>query len=148
MARMLDLVPHRGSLLGRDLFDRFERLFEDFELPSLFEEKEAWVPAFDVIENEKEYIVTAEVPGIDPKDIDITVSNGILTIRGEKKREEENKGENYYYMERQYGTFQRSFRLPDEIKADEVDATYKNGVLKLILPKAHTSNVKKIEIKQ
>ncbi len=148
MARMLDLIPRTGSLLGRDIFDRFERLFEDFELPSLFEEKETWVPAFDVIEKEKEYIVTAEVPGIDPKDIDITISNDILTIRGEKKKEEESKDENYYYMEREYGTFQRSFRLPNEIKADEVDATYKNGVLKLVLPKAHATNVKKIEIKQ
>ncbi|RLB12250.1 MAG: Hsp20/alpha crystallin family protein [Deltaproteobacteria bacterium] len=145
---MLDLIPYRGSLLGRDIFDRFDRLFEDFELPSLFEEKEAWVPAFDVIEKEKEYVVTAEVPGIDPKDIDITISNGILTIKGEKKREQESKDENYYYMERQYGTFQRSFRLPDEVKTDEVDAKYKNGVLTLVLPKAHVGNVKKIEIKQ
>ncbi len=148
MTRMLDLIPYRGSLLGRDIFDRFDRLFEDFELPSLFEEKEAWVPAFDVIEKEKEYVVTAEVPGIDPKDIDITISNGILTIKGEKKREQESKDENYYYMERQYGTFQRSFRLPDEVKTDEVDAKYKNGVLTLVLPKAHVGNVKKIEIKQ
>lgn len=148
MARMLDLIPHRSSLIGRDLFDRFERLFEDFELPSLFEEREAWTPAFDVIEKEKEYVVTAEIPGIDPKDIDITISNGILTIKGEKKKEEENREENYYYMERQYGTFQRSFRLPNEIEADKVDATYKNGVLRLVLPKAHADNVKKIAIKQ
>ncbi len=147
MARMLDLIPHRGSLLGKDILDRFERFFEDFGLPSLFEEREAWVPAFDIIENEKEYIVTAELPGIDPKDIDITISNGFLTIKGEKKKEEENKGENYYFMERQYGTFQRSFHIPEEIKVDEVDATYKNGVLKLVLPKAETSQVKKIEIK-
>jgi len=148
MTRMLELIPYRSSLLGRDIFDRFERLFEEFTLPSLFEEKEVWVPAFDVIENEKEYIVTAELPGIDPKDIDITISNGILTIKGEKKREEESKGDGYYFMERQYGAFQRSFRIPEEIKVDEVDATYKNGVLRLVLPKAETSNVKKIEIKQ
>jgi len=148
MARILDLIPYRGSLLEKDIFDRFERLFEDFALPSLFEEREAWVPAFDVIENDKEYVLTAELPGIDPKDIDITISNGILTIKGEKKREEENKGEGYYFMERRYGAFQRSFRIPEEIKVDEVDATYKNGVLKLVLPKAEVNNVKKIEIKQ
>ena len=148
MARIFDLIPYRGSLLEKDIFDRFERLFEDFALPSLFEEREAWVPAFDVIENDKEYVLTAELPGIDPKDIDITISNGILTIKGEKKREEENKGEGYYFMERRYGAFQRSFRIPEEIKVDEVDATYKNGVLKLVLPKAEVNNVKKIEIKQ
>ncbi len=148
MARILDLIPYRGSLIDRDIFDRFERLFEDFELPTLFEEREGWMPAFDVAENEKEYIVTAELPGIDPQDIEITISNGVLTIRGEKKREEETKGENYYYMERQYGAFQRSFRLPDEIKEDEIDATYKHGVLKLVIPKVHEGRVKRIEIKQ
>ncbi len=154
MTRMLDLVPYRGSLMGRDLlrdmrdvFDRFERLFEDFELPTIFEERETWMPAFDIAENEKEYIVTAEVPGIDPKDIEITISNGVLTIKGEKKREEEDRGENYYYMERQYGAFQRSFRLPEEVNEDEIEATYKNGVLRLVIPKAHEGKVKRIEIK-
>jgi len=152
MARMLDLVPYRGSLLGRDIFgrdifDRFERLFEDLELPALFEEREVWTPAFDVAENDKEYIVTAELPGIDPKDIEITISNGVLTIKGEKKREEESRGENYYYMERQYGAFQRSFRLPEEVKEEEIDATYRNGVLRLVIPKVHEGKVKRIEIK-
>ncbi len=152
MARMLDLVPYRGSLLGRDIFsrdifDRFERLFEDLELPALFEEREVWTPAFDVAENDKEYIVTAELPGIDPKDIEITISNGVLTIKGEKKREEESRGENYYYMERQYGSFQRSFRLPEEVKEEEIDATYRNGVLRLVIPKVHEGKVKRIEIK-
>ena len=152
MARMLDLVPYRGSLLGRDIFgrdifDRFERLFEDLELPALFEEREVWTPAFDIAENDKEYIVTAELPGIDPKDIEITIANGVLTIKGEKKREEESRSENYYYMERQYGAFQRSFRLPEEVKEDKIDATYKNGVLRLVIPKVHEGKVKRIEIK-
>jgi HSP20 family protein len=142
---MLDLIPRTGSLFPRrDFFDRF---FEDFNIPTLFDEERAWVPAFDISENEKEYIVTAELPGIDPKDLDVTLSDGILTVKGEKKQEKEDKGKDYHRIERRYGSFHRSFQIPGEIKADKVDASYKNGILKLILPKAESSVAKKIEVK-
>ncbi len=147
MGRIVEVVPYRSGLLD-SFFDRFESLFEDLTMPSLLEERDVWEPAFDIIENEKEYVVTAELPGVDPEDIDITISGGILTIRGEKRREEEERGEGYYFLERRYGSFQRSFRLPEDIKEDEIEATYKNGVLKLVIPKAHPGNIRRIEIRK
>jgi HSP20 family protein len=128
---------------SRDLFDRF---FEDWDVPAVFGEGKTWVPAFDISENENEYVVSAELPGIDSKDLDITLSEGLLTVKGEKKQEKEENGDNYHRVERTYGSFQRNFRIPERVKEDEVDATYKDGVLKLTLKKAEKSEVKKIEV--
>ena len=144
MTRMLELVPTRLSLMpSRDIFDRF---FEDWNIPAVFGEGKTWVPAFDISENEKEYIVKAELPGMDAKDLDITLSEGILSVKGEKKQEKEDKGDNYHRVERTYGSFHRSFRIPERVREEEVDATYKDGVLKLKLKKAEKSEVKKIEV--
>jgi HSP20 family protein len=143
---LLNLVPRAGSFLpGRDIFDRF---FEDQRFPALFGEESAWVPAFDVMETEKEYVVKAELPGINVKDLEVTLSDGILTVKGEKTQEKEEKNENYHRVERSYGSFHRSFRIPEKILTDKVDAAYKNGILKLTIPKAEASEAKKIEIKQ
>jgi HSP20 family protein len=146
---MTALLPtlRRHGLVGnlhRGLFDRF---FEDFELPSLFSEDTRFVPAFDVSETENALIVKAEVPGMDQKDIEINLSNGILTIKGEKKHEKEDKNETYHSVERVYGTFCRTMRLPSEVEADKVDAAYKDGVLKITLPKSGAAKARKIEIK-
>jgi HSP20 family protein len=92
-------------------------------------------------------VVTAEIPGIDAKDLDVTLSDGILTVKGEKKQEKEDKGENYHRVERSYGSFHRSFRIPEKVESEKVDASYKDGVLKLTLLKAETSEPKKIEVK-
>ncbi len=140
-------VLRRSGLVGhpgRDLFDRF---FEDFGLPSLLSEEATFVPAFDVSETESELIVRVEVPGIDKKDITVNLSDDVLTIKGEKKQEREDKNENYHSVERLYGTFSRSMRLPVEVDADKVEATYKDGVLKVTLAKSEGSKVKTIEIK-
>jgi HSP20 family protein len=145
MTRLLSLIPRTGTFMpDRDLFDRF---FDDWSLPSLFSEEHTLVPAFDITENEKEFIVTAELPGIDAKDVGVTISEGILTVKGEKKHEKEDKGDNYHRVERRYGTFSRSFRIPGKIEVDKVDANYKDGILKLTLPKAEGSETKKIEVK-
>jgi HSP20 family protein len=106
------------------------------------------VPAFDITENEKEYVISGEIPGIDPKDLEVTLTDGTLSIKGEKKQESEEKEENYHRIERHYGSFQRSFRLPENIKRDELDANYKDGILRLTLPKSKESEVKKIEVKE
>ena len=149
MTRMLQLVPKRDGFLSlfpeTGLFDRF---FNDLELPDIFGEEGMVVPAFDITETEKEYIITGEIPGIDVKDLDITLLEGILTIKGEKKKETEDKDENYHRIERDYGSFQRNFRLPAKVKTDKLDATYKDGVLKLTIPKAEVTKPKKIEIKE
>lgn len=144
MTSILNLVPRTFSFLPeRDIFDRF---FEDWS-PELLDKDRNWIPAFDISENDKEYTLTAEMPGIDAKDLDITISDGILTVKGEKKREKEDKGENYHRVERSYGSFQRSFHIPEKVKTEKVDATFKDGVLKLILEKDEKSETKKITVK-
>ena len=148
MTRMLQLVPRRQRFLpfvpDIDIFDRFF----DFELPTLFEGEEMVNPHFDISETEKEYVMSGEIPGIDVKDLNVTLTDGIITIKGEKKKETEEKQENYHRIERHYGSFERSFRVPDKVKTEKLDAQYKDGVLKLTLPKAEVSEVKKIEVKE
>jgi len=148
MTTMLQLVPRRQRFLPFvpeiDIFDRFF----DLDLPTLFEGEEMINPHFDISETEKGYVISGEIPGIDDKDLNVTFTDGIITIKGEKKKETEEKEENYHRIERHYGSFQRSFRVPDKVKMDELDANYKDGVLKLTLPKAEVSEVKKIEVKE
>jgi HSP20 family protein len=149
MTRMLQLVPRRDGFLS--LFPEIgalDRFFNDLELPDIFSEEGMVVPAFDISETEKEYMITGEIPGIDVKDLDITLLDGVLTIKGEKKKEREDTDENYHRIERHYGSFQRNFRIPAEVKTDKLDATYKDGVLKLTIPKAEVTKAKKIEIKE
>jgi len=103
--------------------------------------------SFDVSQTEKELIVKAEVPGMDKKDININLSDGLLTISGEKKQEKEEENEKYHFVERSYGKFSRTMRLPAEVETDKADATYKDGVLKVTLPKSEATKPKKIEVK-
>jgi HSP20 family protein len=149
MTRMLQLIPSRRNFLSLipelDLFDRF---FDDLPLPSLFSEGKVLSPAFDISETEKEYVITGEIPGIDVKELDVTLLDGILTVKGEKKQEKEEKDEDYHQVERHYGSLERSFRIPEKVKADELEATYKDGILKIFLPKSEASKVKKIEVKE
>ncbi len=144
MNSLLNLIPGTGLTPSRNLFDRF---FDDWGLTSVFGEDKEWMPAFDISENDKGYVVTAELPGIDIKDVDMTVSEGILTVKGEKKHEKEENTEGYHRVERRYGSFERSFRIPGKIETDKIDASYKDGVLKVLLPKAEGTETKKIEIK-
>ena len=92
-------------------------------------------PHMDVKETDKEIVVETELPGIDEKDVSLALKDGVLTIRGEKKHEVDEEKENYRIMERRYGSFQRSLRLPDTVDEDKIEATFNNGVLKVSLPK-------------
>jgi HSP20 family protein len=96
---------------------------------------EMLAPSIDLREAEKEFVVEAELPGLDEKDVSVTLSNGVLTIKGEKKSEREEKKENYHLMERNYGSFHRSFQLGDAVDPDKVSATFEKGVLKVTLAK-------------
>jgi len=125
----------------------FDSVLDGFAAPKLYSENAQWVPNIDVAENEKEFLVRAEVPGIDKKDIDITLSEGLLTIKGEKKFENDEKSENFHRRESCYGSFTRSFRLPLEIENNKIEANYKDGVLNITLPKAEAVAPKKIEVK-
>jgi len=106
-----------------------------------------WVPSLDVSETKNEIVVKAEIPGIDPKDIDISLLNDVLTIKGEKKQEKEEKEENYHLIERSYGSFSRSIRLPKEVQGDKINASYKNGILKVMLPKSEEAKKREIKIR-
>jgi len=111
------------------------------------EERVEWLPSLDVSETKNEIVVKAEIPGIDPKDIDISLADGVLTIKGEKKQEKEEKDENYHLIERSYGSFTRSVQLPKEVKSDKISASYKNGLLRVTLPKSEETKKKEIKIK-
>ncbi len=106
-------------------------------------------PAVDVTESDKAYEITAELPGLDEKNIQVNVAKGGLTIKGEKKEEKEEKQQGYYVSERRYGSFERYFGLPDGVDADRIEASFKNGVLKVTLPKTLDAQkpAKKIEVK-
>jgi HSP20 family protein len=105
-----------------------------------------WQPQVDVAESETGYEVVVEVPGLSKNDINISVEDGYLTISGERKQEEKTDKKNYHRIERYYGKFERSFHLPEEVKADEIKANYKNGVLKVEIPKTEKQLPKQIAI--
>jgi len=107
------------------------------------------VPAVDVVENEKSYEITAELPGMDEKNIDVKVADGVLTIKGEKQEEKEEKKKGYYLQERRFGSFERSFEVPESVDADKIDASFNKGLLTLTLPKKIEAQKpsKKIEVK-
>lgn len=104
-------------------------------------------PLIDIAENENEILITAEIPGMDQKDLEVDLSEWVLTIKGEKKEEKEERRENYHRVERSYGSFSRSFTLPCEVQEDKVEAKYEDGILSLTLPKAESSKKKTIPIK-
>ena len=146
---MFELVPwrrNRGTLARprRDLFNWF---FEDLTLPDFFTAEQEWMPLFDVSETGNEIMVKAELPGMDVKDIDIALTDGLLTIKGERKLEKEDKKENYHRIERQFGSFSRSLNLGTKVRSDGIEATYKDGILSVNLPKVEASNPKRIEVK-
>lgn len=147
---MRSLIPtvrtDRGlSRFQPDLFDRF---FEDFWKPAPFAETETWfAPSIDVSETDDTITVKAEIPGMKKEDIDITVSEGLLTLSGEKKADHEEKGESYHVRESRYGAFRRSIRLPAEVESDQIDAGYQDGVLTVTVPKGEGAKRKKIEVR-
>jgi len=106
-----------------------------------------WSPLVDITEDEKEYIVKAEIPEMKKEDIKINVHDDVLTVSGERKYEKEEKGKKYHRVERAYGSFMRSFTLPEDADGTKVNAEYKDGVLKVHLPKSEKAKPKAIEVK-
>jgi HSP20 family protein len=106
-----------------------------------------WAPAIDVVDRKDEVVLRADLPGMIQKDVELTVQNGNLTISGERKEEKEEKEENYYCCERSYGSFSRSLAVPAGVDASKINATFKNGVLEVHLPKTKQAEGKKIDIK-
>ena len=154
---MFDLIPWRrkeeeGSTAGSPrIFQReFDELVERFfgQEPvfsrSLF--SRTFTPVVDIVENENDIIVKAEIPGMEQKDLDVNLAGDVLTIKGEKKAEHEEKGDNFHRIERSYGSFSRSLALPCEVQQDKAEANYKNGVLSLRLPKSESCKKKAVKI--
>lgn len=105
-----------------------------------------WVPAVDIKETEKEFIIHADIPGVDPDDIDVHMEDGMLTIKGERESETKEEHEGYKRVERQRGSFYRRFSLPDTANADKISAKSKHGVLEIIIPKQEKAQARKIEV--
>jgi HSP20 family protein len=136
--------PYRGAATLQEQVNRLlgnvlERSVEESNLTS-------WAPAADIYETEHELVVKADLPEIDPKDLDIRVENNILTIRGERKFEKKVNEENYLRVERAYGAFSRSFSLANTVNAEAIKADYQNGVLTLTIPKREEAKPKQIKV--
>ena len=106
-----------------------------------------WTPSVDISETEGEYQIKAEIPDVKKEDVKVTVEDGVLTIQGERKQEKEEKGKKFHRIERSYGSFVRTFSLPDVIEEEKVKAEFKDGVLSLHLPKSEKAKPKAIEVK-
>jgi HSP20 family protein len=136
--------PFRGAA---SLQDQVNRLFSDvLERKSEESSLTAWAPSVDIYETEHELVVKADLPAVDPKDLDIRVENNILTIRGERKFEKNVNEENYLRVERAYGSFARSFTLANTVNSEAIKADYQNGVLTLSIPKREEAKPKQIKV--
>jgi HSP20 family protein len=150
-----DTLRRQVDQLFRD-FDRGWEVWQPFNR-SVFDLAPSWptevtwgtVPAVDVAEHERDYEITAELPGLDDKNIEVKVANGVLTIKGEKTEEKEEKKKDYHLSERRYGSFRRSFSLPDGVDPDKIEAKFQKGVLTITLPKSTEAQKqeKKIAVK-
>lgn len=132
MASLLDWSPfRRGNLTVEE---------ENITLPE-------WAPLVDIAEDDKEYLLKVELPEVRREDVKVTVEGGTLTIAGERKAEKEEKGRRFHRIERHYGRFERSFNIPEDAEPDKVTAEFKDGVLRVHLPKSEQARPKQIEVK-
>ena len=130
----------------RDLEGHFNRLFGELNRDyDLFDR--GWSPAVDLKEEEQGYTLEADLPGLKKEDIDLTVVDNVITIKGERKQETETKEKGYHRVERRYGTFERSFEIPGGFEAAKIEAKFDNGVLRVTLPKREESKPKQVEVK-
>src|SRR5262250_1238933 len=144
MRNLSRFEPFRGASA---LQDQINRLFGDvFEGPSGESSLTTWAPPVDIYETEHELVVQADLPDVDPKELDIRVENNVLTIRGERKFEKKVSEENYLRVERTYGAFSRSFSLANTVNSEAIKADYQNGVLTLSIPKREEAKPKQIKV--
>jgi len=136
--------PFRELISLRDDMDRLFSSF--FGRPSIEEQEGVWAPVIDLEEDNENFLVKAELPGLKKEDIKISVRGNLLTITGERKQEAETKNKTYHRVERFYGKFSRTITLPSDVDADKVKANYKDGLLTITLPKPETMKPKEIEI--
>lgn len=148
------LLPRKRDASDRPLASlqrEMNRLFDSFFEHDLFVEPfrgpGTWAPALDVSETDHAVMVKVELPGMEEKDIEVSLTGNVLTVRGEKKEEKEQSTRSYFRMERSYGSFERSIQLPVAVKGDQVNATFKSGVLNIELPKAEEMKSRSVQVK-
>ncbi len=144
--RSLSRIPSAMEWADK-FFDELSpsRLFREM-LPSMWGEEGVIMPAFDIAEDDGHFVVRADLPGFDAKNLDISLSGNVLTIKGERKEEKTEKKESYYFRGRQFGSFSRSFSLPSDVQEEGIEAAYKDGVLEVKIPKTESAGPKKIEV--
>lgn len=134
----------------RSLQDEVNRLFSTNLSRTFGDEgiaRGAWIPNVDIYENKDQIVLEAELPGMNREDFDLSIENNVITLRGERRFEKKDDGDNYHRVERAYGTFTRSFTLPQTVSAEGANAEYKNGVLRVALPKREEVKARRIEVK-
>ena len=146
MAGLILCKNQENNQLIKDIDRLFDRLWDDFGMP-LSTRVEREMPSIDLSETEETLIIKAEVPGINPEDLEITITENVLTIKGEMKQGNNEERGDYHRMERRYGFFSRSLHLPCKIVADDGHATYKKGVLSIVMPKCKEMSAPEIRIK-
>jgi len=145
----MEIVPWRTFGVLSPFRKEMDRLWDRVggETPLARTFVDVWSPSVDISESKDNFVVKAELPGLETNDVNVSISGDILTIKGEKKTEEEEKDEHYHCVERYSGSFQRVFQLPSGVKADQIEATFEKGVLKVTLPKVEEAKKKEIEVK-
>lgn len=145
----MELVPWKPfreiSSLRKEMDNLLNRFFGKSPLAEAWGEE--WLPSMDISETATNIVVKAELPGLEAKDLDVSLTEDVLTIKGEKKKEEETKEQHLHYSERYYGSFQRSFKLPTSVQSDKIEANFEKGVLTVTLPKTEEAKRKEIKIK-
>jgi HSP20 family protein len=133
---------------GRDVFGkRFSDIMDEFFSDAVATRQNTFAPSIDISETDKQYMIDVEVPGMKKDDIDLNIENNTLTISGERKFEKKEDNKQYHRVESHYGSFSRSFTLPDNVKVDSISATYNNGILNVTVDKSEQQMKKQIKIK-
>ena len=140
-------VPRALDRLQREMNRAFDDFFRGDLVSSETFFNQSWSPAVDISESKDSYVIHAELPGVKKDEVKITMQDNIVTIRGEKKAENEKKEENYHRVERTYGMFERSFTLPGPVKNENIEAKFDDGVLSIVLPKTEEAREKVIDVK-
>ena len=150
---MVTLTRWNPTADSANLAQRMERMFDEMMGRGLWRSSEdrplrgTWVPAVNILEREDAMVITADLPGLKAEDVEVTVEEGILSIRGERKLKETSEGETYHRVERLYGIFERTFTLPNSVDVDKIDARFSNGEMVLTLPKREESKPRSVKIK-
>lgn len=147
MNTMLRWSPTHQFRVHHDADNQFERFFGSAPEPDQTTQSSTWLPAAEGRTEDDSYVIQLALPGVDPKDVAVSLMNNVLTVKGERKADHDTTGKEYFVRELAYGTFQRDFSLPEGVDAAKVDAKYAQGMLEVRVPKPHAATSRTIEIK-